>query len=184
MEQLKLTKKKLFGTSSEQLGQMVIDQFAHLFNEAEGWNASSFAKETKVKSHTRKRQSGSVEDVVPEGTPVEVVEHRLSDEERVCAICGSEMVEIGKEVRRSLKMKPAQFAERLGHLAAAHLRCAAPSTPPGEGSPRGRNHAAGAERSRENSHQQVLYVAVPHQRLWSCCMSASPTARRKTRKNF
>jgi transposase len=40
---------------------------------------------------------------------VEVVEHRLSDEERICAVCGSEMVEIGKEVRRSLKMKPAQF---------------------------------------------------------------------------
>jgi transposase len=109
MEQLKLTKKKLFSTSSEQLDQMVMEQFAHLFNEAEGWDASSFVKETKVKSHMRKRKSGSVEDVVPEGTPVEVVEHRLSDEERICAVCGSEMVEIGKEVRRSLKMKPAQF---------------------------------------------------------------------------
>jgi transposase len=40
---------------------------------------------------------------------VEVVEHRLSEELRVCSACGSEMVEIGKEVRRSLKMKPAQF---------------------------------------------------------------------------
>jgi transposase len=109
MEQLKLTKKKLFGTSSEQVDQMMMEQFAHLFNEAEGWDASSFVKETKVKSHTRKRQSGSVEDVIPEGTPVEVVEHRLTDAERVCAVCGSEMVEIGKEVRRSLKMKPAQF---------------------------------------------------------------------------
>jgi transposase len=109
MEQLKLTKKKLFGTSSEQVDQMMMEQFAHLFNEAEGWDASSFVKETKVKSHTRKRQSGSVEDVIPEGTPVEVVEHRLSEEERTCAVCGSEMVEIGKEVRRSLKMKPAQF---------------------------------------------------------------------------
>jgi transposase len=109
MEQLKLTKKKLFGTSSEQMDQMVMEQFAHLFNEAEGWDAGSFVKETKVKSHTRQRRSGSVEDIVPEGTPVEVVEHRLSDEERICSICGTEMVEIGKEVHRSLKMKPAQF---------------------------------------------------------------------------
>jgi transposase len=109
MEQLKLTKKKLFGTSSEQMDQMVMEQFSHLFNEAEGWDAGSFVTETKVKSHTRQRRSGSVEDVVPEGTPVEVVEHRLSDEERICSICGTEMVEIGKEVHRSLKMKPAQF---------------------------------------------------------------------------
>ena len=35
MEQLKLNKRKLFGSSSEQLDQMVMEQFAHLFNEAE-----------------------------------------------------------------------------------------------------------------------------------------------------
>ena len=28
----------------------------------------------------KKRQSGSVTEIVPEGTPTEVVEHRLSDE--------------------------------------------------------------------------------------------------------
>lgn len=48
-------------------------------------------------------------DVVPEGTPAEVVEHRLPEDERICSACGSEMVEIGKEVRRSLMMKPAEF---------------------------------------------------------------------------
>lgn len=72
LEQLKLTKKKLFGESSEQLDQMVIEKFGYLFNEAEGWDASSHVKETKVKSHTRKRRSGSIEDVIPEGTPTEV----------------------------------------------------------------------------------------------------------------
>ena len=63
LENLKLTKKKLFGESSEQLDQMVIEKFGHLFNEAEGWDASSYEKETKAKSHTRKRRSGSIEDV-------------------------------------------------------------------------------------------------------------------------
>ena len=48
-------------------------------------------------------------DVVPEGTPTEVVEHRLPEEKRICAACGSELVEIGKEVRRTLQMKPAEF---------------------------------------------------------------------------
>ena len=62
-----------------------------------------------MKAHERKRQSGNVLDVVPEGTPAEVVEHRLPEDERICSACGSEMVEIGKEVRRSLMMKPAEF---------------------------------------------------------------------------
>lgn len=35
MEQLKLNKRKLFGSFSEQLDQMVMDKFAYLFNEAE-----------------------------------------------------------------------------------------------------------------------------------------------------
>mgnify|MGYP000497215781 CR=1 FL=1 len=60
-----------------------------------------------MKAHARKRQSGNVLDIVPEGTPTEVVEHRLSEEERICDTCGSVMEEIGKEVRRSLKMEPA-----------------------------------------------------------------------------
>ena len=109
LENLKLTKKKLFGESSEQLDQMVIEKFGHLFNEAEGWDASSYEKETKVKSHTRKCRSGSIEDVIPDGTLTEVVEHRLPEKDRICHVCGTEMVEIGKEVHRSLQMKPAQF---------------------------------------------------------------------------
>ena len=50
-----------------------------------------------VKAHARKRQSGNVLDIVPEGTPTEVVEHRLSEEERTCDTCGAVMEEIGKE---------------------------------------------------------------------------------------
>ena len=108
-EQLLLKKKKIFGTSSEQIDQLVMEQFAHLFNEAEGWDQDSYVPATKVKAHSRKRRSGSITDAVPEGTAVEVVEHRLAEEERICAVCGTEMVEIGKEVRRSLQMEPAKF---------------------------------------------------------------------------
>ena len=35
LEQLKLSKKKLFGRSSEQAGQMVMDQLSFTYNEAE-----------------------------------------------------------------------------------------------------------------------------------------------------
>ena len=49
-EQLLLKKKKIFGTSSEQIDQMVMEQFAHLFNEAEGWDRDSYVPATKVKA--------------------------------------------------------------------------------------------------------------------------------------
>ena len=44
--------------------------------------------------------------------PVEVVEHRLSEEEMECPICGETMAEIGKVVRRTLKIVPAQVSIR------------------------------------------------------------------------
>ena len=78
-------------------------------------NAYAFAtkataeKQIVVKAHERKRQSGNVLDVVPEGTRTEVVEHRLPENEWICAACGSELVEIGRDVRRTLQMKPAEF---------------------------------------------------------------------------
>lgn len=110
MEQLKLNKRKLFGSSSEQLDQMVMDKFAYLFNEAEAWDADSVEPTKKSeKKKPRKRRSGSIDDVIPEGTPVEVVEHPLPERERVCSVCGSELVEIGVEIHRSLQMKPAEF---------------------------------------------------------------------------
>ncbi|MFR9543804.1 MAG: IS66 family transposase zinc-finger binding domain-containing protein [Rikenellaceae bacterium] len=56
----------------------------------------------------RKKKSGGVRDILLENLPVDVVEHRLSAEELSCPACGTEMVEIGKEVRRSLKIIPAQ----------------------------------------------------------------------------
>ena len=39
-EQLLVKKRKIFGSSSGVLDQMVMKQFAHLFNEAECWDAA------------------------------------------------------------------------------------------------------------------------------------------------
>ena len=112
LEQLKLSKKKLFGRSSEQAEQMVMEQLSLTYNELEAYAFDTKAateKQITVKAHERKRQYGNVLDVVPEGTPTEVVEHRLPENELTCSACGSKLVEIGKEVRRSLMMKPAAF---------------------------------------------------------------------------
>ena len=112
LEQLKLSQKKLFGRSSEQAEQMVMEQLSFTYNEEEAYASGTKAaaeKPVAVKAHERKRQSGNVLDVVPEGTRTEVVEHRLPENERICSACGSELVEIGKDVRRTLQMKPAEF---------------------------------------------------------------------------
>ena len=62
-------------------------------------------EQVAVKAHDRKEQSGNVLGIVPEGTPTEVVEHRLCEGECVCDTCGAVMEEIGKEVRRRLKIE-------------------------------------------------------------------------------
>jgi transposase len=113
LEQLKLSKKKLFGKSSEQAEEAVLNQLSFVFNEAEATDAASVEQtppETKVGSYTRKRRSGSIEDVIPENLPVETIEHRLPEPEQRCPVCGAQMVEIGKEIRRSMKIVPPQYS--------------------------------------------------------------------------
>ncbi len=59
---------------------MVMDQLSLTYNELEAYAFGTKAateKQIAVKTYERKRQSGNVLDVVPEGTPTEVVEHRL-----------------------------------------------------------------------------------------------------------
>lgn len=110
LEQLGLAKKRQFGASSERLQEGLMDQLSLMANEAEAYaygTQNATAEQVAVKAHARKRHSGNVLDIVPEGTPMKVVEHRLSEEERICDACGAVMEEIGKEVRRSLKMEPA-----------------------------------------------------------------------------
>ena len=102
LEQLKLSKKKLFGRSSAQAAQQVRGQLTMNAAEAYIFGMNSAGKAPgAVKAHERKRQFGNVLDVVPEGTPTEAVEHRLPENELTCSACGSKMVENGKEVRHS-----------------------------------------------------------------------------------
>lgn len=54
-----------------------MEQFAHLFNEAEAWDADNVEPAQKAeKKKLRKRRSGSIDDVIPEGTPMEVLQRR------------------------------------------------------------------------------------------------------------
>ena len=108
-EALRLSRQKRFGASSERSSEDAMEQLSLLFNEAEVY-ADQAAKEDDgsvvVAAHKRHKKHEYTLDHLPENVPVEVVEHRLSEEELACLKCGSTMSEIGKEVRRRLKLEP------------------------------------------------------------------------------
>ena len=109
MGQLRLAKKKMFGASSEQAAEQLLGQLSFLFNEAEAWTPreEKASEATAVAAHTRQKRSSDLDEVLPEGVTVEVVEHGIPEAERVCDACGTVMEQIGKEVRRTLVLRPA-----------------------------------------------------------------------------
>ena len=114
IEQILLSKKKLFGRSSEETMAEITEQFSLFFNEAEAWDAKSVEPApTKVKAHTRKPRSGSISDVIPEGLEQRIVEHYLPEADQSCPKCGSKMVIIGSEDHHSLEILPARYIDRI-----------------------------------------------------------------------
>lgn len=110
-EAIRLAQRKRFGASSEHSSEEAMEQLSLLFNEAEVY-ADQTAKEDDssvvVAAHKRHTKHEYTLDELPENVPVEVVEHRLPAEKLVCPECGNTMTEIGKDVRRRLKLVPAK----------------------------------------------------------------------------
>ena len=105
MEQIRLSKRKQFGVSSE---QTKIEQL-NLFNEDEETHnlAVSEPQRIEVKTHYRKRTRLTT-DKLPEDLPMEVIEHKLPEKDSICPDCGSELHTMGKETRDELKVIPAK----------------------------------------------------------------------------
>ena len=97
-EQVRLSRVRRFGASSETAGQEVLEQMGLLFNEAE-FHADEATRPEKavVREHERKKRSGSVRDVVPKNITAEEVRRELPEEERVCPQCGDITEPIGTE---------------------------------------------------------------------------------------
>lgn len=105
-ELLRLATHNRFGASSERKPVAEYQQ-EMLFNEAEALAAPDQPEsDIEVVSHKRRKQKGHREAELS-GLPVETIEYRLSDEERVCECCGGFMHEMGSEVRREVKVVPA-----------------------------------------------------------------------------
>ena len=103
-EQLKLNKKKMFGASSEKTDD-VMEQF-NFFNEAEAEHTPINPEPTvETITYRRKKQRGQREKVL-ENLPVETIEYTLED--TTCPKCSEPLHVMSKEIRRELKIIPAQ----------------------------------------------------------------------------
>ena len=127
MEALRLARHKQFGTSSEKSEEPLMEQLSFLFNEAEVFSDAEKEEAenvTVVAAHKRHKKHEYTLDNIPEGIPVEQVEHRLEGEDLVCPQCGDTMTEIGTEVVNKLKIIPAQaIVEQHVYYTYACKRC-------------------------------------------------------------
>ncbi|CAB3395977.1 transposase [Kyrpidia spormannii] len=105
-EQFRLSQRRRFAASSER--SKTTSEQLELFNEAEV-EAQTPPPEPTVETVTvrRVKKPGQREEKLKE-LPVERIEHRLAEEEQVCPQCRDALHEMSTEVRRELKIIPAQ----------------------------------------------------------------------------
>lgn len=116
--------KKMFGSSSERRKVIVDPDQLSLFDdekmvetptaEEKEKKAEEEVEKTVVKEHTRRRRKKPTLEEQFKGAEVEKVYlDSLSDEEKKCPVCGTEMVQIGTEiVRRELQYFPPRYVLR------------------------------------------------------------------------
>lgn len=110
-EQLVCLRKRMFGQSSEKIEYVDCKQL-DFFNEAEvccDAAAPEPGKTVPVAAHSRKAKRTKAE--LTEGLEHQKVLCELPENERICARCGTEMVQIGeKYVRSELTIIPAKIS--------------------------------------------------------------------------
>lgn len=107
-ENFRLNQQKLYGRSSE---QTVHPDQQTLFNEAE---ALDFVKpavsEPTVEEITytrKKKQKGHREEMLKD-LPVEIIEYKLSEEDKICDVCAGDLHEMSIEITREIEIIPPQ----------------------------------------------------------------------------
>jgi len=113
-EEVSYLRQKLFGASSEKRPDIDPNQLS-LFDVDEGMEIpvadAEEIPETVVKEHTRKRKKKpTLEEQFPGARVNRIVVDSLSEEEKQCPVCGTEMMPIGTEViRREVEFIPAKY---------------------------------------------------------------------------
>lgn len=128
-EQLRLSRQKQFGSSSEKSSPEQLN----LFNEAEDTAEPALEEPTLevITYERRKKQAGQREEQLKD-LPVEVIEYRLPEEEQVCPCCQGKLHEMGVQVRTEVKYIPAQIVaveHRQYKYACRHCEREGTSTP-------------------------------------------------------
>jgi transposase len=103
-EQLRLSRKKRFSSSSEATHEQ-----GELFNEAEVLAKPAPEPTIEEITYKRKKMQGKREEDLKD-LPVEVIEYRLPEEEQVCPCCKGALHEMSSEVRQELKIVPASVS--------------------------------------------------------------------------
>lgn len=114
-QQFALLQAKRFGTSSEKTNKDQLE--LQLFNEAEVSSAVLLAEPTlETISYTRKKKIGRVDRL--NDLPVETIHYDLSESEKVCSECDHSMHEMSTQIRKELKIIPAQVTvvEHVQHI--------------------------------------------------------------------
>ena len=112
-EQYRLQQNKLFGKSSEKINS---DQLS-LFNEAESETKPETPEPCVEEiSYKRKKKQGQKEEKFKD-LPVETIEYHLPKDEQNCD-CGSKLHVMSKQIRKELKIVPAQLSvvEHVQHI--------------------------------------------------------------------
>jgi transposase len=102
-EQFHLAQHKQFGASSERS----VKEQRNLFNEAEAIAEDGPAEEEICQTITYERKKPGRKPI-PKDLPMERIEYRLSEEERICEVCNNLMHEMSEELRHEVKLVPAQ----------------------------------------------------------------------------
>lgn len=108
MEQIRLSQHKQFGPSSEKT--TFTDQMSLVFNETEGFQKDHLAEPT-IEEITYKRQKsvGHKESILKD-LDAETIIYEIPKEEQSCPECGETRHVMGKEIRKELKIIPAQVS--------------------------------------------------------------------------
>lgn len=103
-EQFRLSQQKRFGISSERTN---IDQLG-FFDEAEKEAEINLEEPTIETINYKRRKKSGHRDAILENLPVEIIEYDLTESEQICSSCGHNLHKMSTEVRRELKIIPAQ----------------------------------------------------------------------------
>ncbi len=108
-EQIRLSRQKRFGSSSEK----TTEEQLNMFNEAEleSQEEKDEPAMKDVKPHVSRKKKGH-KDKFLKPLPKETIHYTLSEDERICPVCGEELHEMKKDIRTELIVIPAKYIVR------------------------------------------------------------------------